>query len=90
MIDDGLVDICECLSAVAYTAPTVRTNRSAFAKMDLDDNGSIDADELGLILKSFGEAVPRGRLKALISEVKNKTRCPAEGSGVSERARVTL
>ncbi|CAM9401410.1 unnamed protein product, partial [Laminaria digitata] len=37
--------------------------------MDLDDNGSIDADELGLILKSFGEAVPRGRLRALIREV---------------------
>lgn len=37
--------------------------------MDLDGNGSIDADELGLILKSFGEAVPPGRLKALIREV---------------------
>lgn len=37
--------------------------------MDLDGNGSIDADELGLVLKSFGEAVPPGRLKALIREV---------------------
>lgn len=37
--------------------------------MDLDGNGSIDAEELGLVLKSFGEAVPPGRLKALIREV---------------------
>lgn len=45
--------------------------RKAFAKMDLDGNGTIDADELGLVLKSFGEAVPPGRLKALIREVQN-------------------
>lgn len=38
--------------------------------MDLDDSGSIDADELGLILKSFGEAVPPARLKSLIREVR--------------------
>lgn len=37
--------------------------------MDLDGNGCIDADELGLVLNSFGEAVPPGRLKALIREV---------------------
>ncbi|CAM9115568.1 unnamed protein product [Hapterophycus canaliculatus] len=43
--------------------------QKAFAKMDLDGNGSIDADELALVLKSFGEAVPPGRLKALIREV---------------------
>lgn len=40
--------------------------------MDLDGNGSIDAVELGLVLKSFGEAVPAGRLKALIREVGSK------------------
>ncbi|CAB1120701.1 unnamed protein product [Ectocarpus sp. CCAP 1310/34] len=45
--------------------------QKAFAKMDLDGNGTIDADELGLVLKSFGEAVPPGRLKALIREVQN-------------------
>eukprot|EP00752_Nemacystus_decipiens_P005143 g4667.t1 len=43
--------------------------QKAFRRMDLDGNGSIDADELGLVLKSFGEAVPPGRLKALIREV---------------------
>ncbi|CAM9191761.1 unnamed protein product, partial [Ectocarpus sp. 6 AP-2014] len=43
--------------------------QKAFAKMDLDGNGTIDADELGLVLESFGEAVPPGRLKALIREV---------------------
>lgn len=41
-----------------------------FAKMDLDDSGSVDADELGLILKSLGEVVPPARLKALVREVK--------------------
>lgn len=49
----------------------VFVDRNAFAKMDLDGNGTIDADELGLVLKSFGEAVPPGRLKALIREVQN-------------------
>lgn len=44
--------------------------RKAFGRMDLDGNGFIDADELGLVLKSFGEAVPAGRLKALIREVR--------------------
>lgn len=48
--------------------------------MDLDGNGSIDADELGLILKSFGEAVPASRLKALIREVRN-VRYGIRGSG---------
>lgn len=43
--------------------------RKAFAKMDLDNSGSIDADELGWILKSFGEAVPLSRVNALIREV---------------------
>lgn len=37
--------------------------------MDLDDSGFIDTDELGLILKSLGEVVPPGRLKALVREV---------------------
>lgn len=46
--------------------------RKAFAKMDLDGNGMIDAEELGIILKSFGEAVPPGRLKAFMREVQNK------------------
>lgn len=45
-------------------------NRNAFDRMDLDSNGSIDADELGLILKSFGEAVPASRVKALMREVR--------------------
>lgn len=48
------------------------STRDAFAKMDLDNSGSIDADELGLILKSFGEAVPPARLKGLIREVRRK------------------
>lgn len=48
--------------------------RKSFAKMDLDDSGSIDADELGLILKSFGEAVPPSRVQALIREVRKLTK----------------
>lgn len=37
--------------------------------MDLNDSGSVDVDELGMILKSLGEAVPPSRLKALVREV---------------------
>ncbi|CAM9256660.1 unnamed protein product [Scytosiphon promiscuus] len=57
------------LLKTTFSEEEIADLQKAFAKMDLDGNGSIDAEELGLVLKSFGEAVPPGRLKALIREV---------------------
>ncbi|CAM9340887.1 unnamed protein product, partial [Discosporangium mesarthrocarpum] len=67
-----------------FTEDELFDMRKEFNKMDLDGSGTIDANELALILKSYGEAVPKSRLKALFNEVDH------DGSGEIEFSEFVL